>query len=85
MAMGRESRFTHEQRREIVLALLEGRVQMVELVRQHQVSATAIYRWRDVFLEAGLAGLHGAGPSQLERDLALQQARLKEIVGELSR
>lgn len=81
--MGRESRFTPEERRDIVLQLLEGRP-MVELVREHQITATAIYRWRDTFLEGALAGLRGKGPSQRERAQDAEMQRMREIVGELA-
>jgi transposase-like protein len=50
---GQESRFTLERRRDIVLAWLQGRIPMVEIVRQHQISSTAIYRWRNQFVEGG--------------------------------
>ena len=81
--MGRESNFTPEQRRDAVLQLLEGRP-MVELVRELQVSATAVYRWRDVFLDGALAGLRGNGPSQRERAQEQEMQRMREIVGELA-
>lgn len=81
--MGRESKFIPEQRRDAVLQLLEGRP-MVELVRDLQVSSTAIYRWKDQFLEGGLASLQGNGPSQRERNMEAEMRRMREIVGELA-
>ena len=77
-------RFAPEERREIVLALLSGRVGMAELCRQHQVSSTAVYAWRDRFLEGGLRALQGDGPTQREVRLERENARLKELVGDLA-
>ena len=57
---------------------------MVELVREHQITPTAIYRWRDTFLEGGLAAIRGKGPSQRERAQDAEMQRMREIVGELA-
>jgi transposase-like protein len=82
--VGRESNFTPEQRRDIVLSLLEGRVPMAELCRTHQVSNTAIYRWKDQFLEGGLAALQGQGASTRERAMQAEMDEMRTIVGELA-
>lgn len=82
--MGVESRFTPEQRRDVVLALLEGRVSMAELCRQHQVSPTAIYRWKEQFLEGALAALQGTGPSQREKKMQSELEHMRGIVGDLA-
>lgn len=78
------SRFTPEQKRDIVIAFVTERVKMAELCRQHQVSSTAIYQWRDAFLESGLKGLQGSGPTQREANLERENAFLKELVGDLA-
>ncbi len=44
-------RFTVGERRQIVLALLSGRVGMAELCREHRVPSTAVYAWRERSLE----------------------------------
>lgn len=80
----RHSRFTSEQKRDIVLAFLGGKVSMAELCREHQVSSTAIYGWRDQFLESGLRGLQGNGASQREAALERENLFLKELVGDLA-
>lgn len=51
--MAQKPRFTPEQKRDVVVTLLTGKVSMAELCRKHQVSSTTIYNWRDAFLEAG--------------------------------
>jgi len=76
--------FTPEQKREIVVALLTGRTSTAELCRQHQVSSTALYQWRDRFMEGGLKALQGDTPSKREQQLERENDRLKELVGELA-
>lgn len=77
-------RFTPEQKREIVLQLLAGRVSMAELCRQNQVTSTAIYNWRDRFLEAGLVGLHGKRLSGRERQLVAENEKLRKVIGDIA-
>jgi transposase-like protein len=79
-----KSRFTPEAKRDIVLAHASGKVSMAELCREHQVSSQTIYNWRDAFMDAGLRGLTGDGPSQREAQLEREVMKLKEIVGDLT-
>ena len=81
--VGKVSNFSPEQRRDIVLQLLAGRP-MAELAREHQLSTTAIYRWRDQFLEAGILGFQGSRPNSREQQLEREVSKLKELVGDLS-
>ena len=78
------AKLSPEQRREIVIAMLTGRVAVRELAREHQVSPTILYRWRDQFLEAGLRGLQGDGPTERERSLERELSELRELVGDLA-
>lgn len=78
------SRFTPEEKRQIVLALLSKSRTPAEICRDHQISSTTLYKWRDAFLEGGLAGLRGKGPTQREQEQARQIAKLKQLVGDLS-
>jgi len=70
--------FTLEERREIVVALLSGRLGMAELCRERQVSSTAVYAWRDCFRRASLAeksrGLSGRG-----RAVPIRLSRLADV------
>ncbi|MBI4393917.1 MAG: transposase [Euryarchaeota archaeon] len=80
----KQSKFSPEQRSEIVVSLLGGRVSAAELRREHQITTTTLYRWREIFLEAALRGLQGEGPSQREAELERETTRLKETIGELA-
>lgn len=82
--MPRESKFTPEQRAEIVLAVLEGRRAMAEICREHQVTTTSVYRWKDEFLAGGLAALKGKARSHRERQLERELEEVRGVVGELA-
>ncbi len=91
--------FTPEQKTEIILAGLRGDRSVREVCREHEVSETLYYQWRDRLLEGGKAAL--AAPrdkaperveilelrrrvGQLERALGRKTYEL-EVAGELSR
>jgi len=50
-------RWTVEEKLEIVVEGLKEKKPIAEICRQHQISQTLYYRWRDKFLEAGKKGL----------------------------
>ncbi|MBH8608755.1 transposase [Thermoactinomyces sp. CICC 10521] len=52
-------KWTPEEKMNIVLAGLKGDVSIAELCRQHNISQTLYYRWKDTFLQRGLEGLAG--------------------------
>ncbi len=91
--------FTPEQKTEIVLAGLRGDRSVRDVCREHEVSETLYYQWRDRLLEGGRVAL--AAPrdrvperaeilglrrkvGQLERALGRKTYEL-EVAGELSR
>jgi transposase len=82
--MSRESKFTTEQRAEIILAVLEGRRSMAEICRDNQVTTTTVYRWKEQFLEGGMAALKGNMPREEGRQQEREMARMRELVGELA-
>lgn len=79
-----ENRFTAEQKREIVIALVSKTRTPAELCRDHQVSSTTLYNWRDAFYEGGTRSLEGKGPSQREQALVRENQKLKQIAGDLA-
>lgn len=91
--------FTLEQKIEIVLAGIRADRTVRDVCREHEISETLYYEWRDRLLEGGKAAL--ANPrsrtpeasetkelkkriSQLERALGRKTYEL-EVAGELSR
>jgi len=82
--MPKDSRFTPEQRYEIVLAVLEGRRPMAEICRDHQVTTTTVYRWKEEFLGGALEALKGQAPRSEGREQEREIQRMRELVGELA-
>ena len=78
-----QSRWSSEQKLEIVLAVLRGQEPLTQLCRRHGVSETAAYRWRDQFLEGGRAGLSGGSGTEAEQ-LRAENEELKTVIGELT-
>jgi len=44
---------SEEEKMAIVLAGLKGEQSIAEICREHQISQSQYYKWRDRFLEAG--------------------------------
>lgn len=87
--MGRRSELSGEQRTQAVLALLRREDSAAKIARRFGVSEQTLYRWRDLFLDAGKSGLASANGqadprqrkiAQLEQDLAERD----RVVGELT-
>lgn len=68
-----------EEKQAIVLEGLKGTRSVAEICRQHQISQTLYYRWRDKFLEGGKkALLNGAGD---DKAYQAEIERLQRIIG----
>jgi transposase len=74
--MARPPMIKTEEKQRIVLSVLRGECSVAEAARRNKCSETSIAKWRDQFMQAGMAALEvGAqrGPSareaQLEREL----------------
>ncbi|WP_041624063.1 transposase [Spirochaeta thermophila] len=88
--------WTTEEKLAIVLEGLRGERQIAEICREHQISQTMYYRWRDRFLEGGTRALadgrkekdtYRAKIEQLEKIIAKQAIQIeilkktKELLG----
>ncbi len=69
-----------EEKRAIVLSGLRGSQSVSEICREHQISQSQYYKWRDLFMERGLQGLSGsqADPEHHQRR---EIERLEQIIG----
>ena len=76
--------FTPEQKQALVLTLLSGRTTVAELCREHQVSTSVLYRWRDQFLDGGMRALQGQTSTKREDALRDEVEHLKRSIGELA-
>lgn len=76
-----QTKWTAEQKLEMVVRALRGE-SLADICRQHGISATLFYRWRDDYFRGALAGLKDKRNPQ-NRDPALEEnRRLKKIVAE---
>jgi transposase-like protein len=88
--MPRKSDRKPEERVEVVLALLRREETAAALARRYQVSEATIYRWRDLFVAAGTAGVAkpegGADQASTRRIEQLEREvdKRAQIIGELS-
>lgn len=87
--MGRPSNLTLEQRTEAVLSLLRREEPGAKIARRFGISEPTLYRYRDLFLEAGKAGLaNGNGKTDHQRrevqELEKQLAQRDQVIGEIT-
>jgi transposase len=73
--------WTAEQKLAIVLAGLRGDRSVEEVCREHQISDTLFYAWRDKLLEGGKAALAGKEERQGEQELRRKVAQLERALG----
>ena len=72
-------KWTAEEKLEIVLEGLKEKKPIAEICREHQISQTLYYRWRDKFLEAGKKGLINGGSDDNVYKAEIE--RLQKIIG----
>jgi transposase-like protein len=73
--------WTAEQKLAIVLAGLRGDRSVKEVCREHQISDTLYYGWRDKLLEGGRAALAGKEDRDGERELRRKIRELERTLG----
>jgi transposase len=73
--------WTAKQKVAIVLAGLRGDRTVKEVCREHQISDTLFYSWRDKLIEGGLVALAGKEERTGERELRRKVAELERALG----
>jgi transposase-like protein len=73
--------WTAQQKIEIVLAGLRGDRSVRDVCREHAISETLYYGWRDKLLEGGREALAGKQKRQGERELRRKVAELERALG----
>lgn len=73
--------WTAKQKLEIVLAGMRGDRSVKEVCREHQISDTLFYAWRDKLIEGGLEALAGNEERLGERGLRRRVAELERAFG----
>ncbi len=74
-------KWTAQQKLEIVLAGLRGDRSVREVCREHAISETLYYGWREQLLEAGKERFAGTQERQGERELRRKVAELERALG----
>jgi len=74
-------RWTAAQKLEIVLTGLKGDRSVRDVCREHGISETLYYGWRDKLLEGGLATLAGKQERSGERELKKRIRELERALG----
>ncbi len=73
--------WTAQQKIEIVLAGLRGDGSTREVCREHEISETLYYSWRDKLLEGGKAALAGKEERTGEKELRRKIRELERALG----
>ena len=73
--------WTAQQKIEIVLAGLRGDRSVREVCREHAISETLFYGWRDQLLEAGRERFAGKEERRGEKELRRKVAQLERALG----
>ncbi len=72
-------KWTADEKLAIVMEGLKEKRPVAEICREHKISQTLYYRWRDKFLEAGKKGL--VNGSSDENAYKAEIERLQKIIG----
>ena len=73
--------WTAKQKIEIVLAGLRGDRSVKEVCREHEISETLFYSWREKLLEGGREALAGKEERAGERELRRRVRELERALG----
>ena len=75
----KQRKWTAEEKLAIVLEGLKEKRSVAEICREHQISQSLYYRWRDRFLESGKKGLING--SSGDKQYLAEIERLQKIIG----
>ena len=78
------SRWSVEEKLQIVIAGLRGNIPITELCRRHGISTALFYQWKKRFIEGGKEALRGNDSSRREKALKRELEETKAIIGELT-
>ena len=83
--MARPPMFSVSEKQRIVLSVLRGEASVAEAARRNKCSETSIAKWRDQFVQAGVAALEAGaarGPSAREAQLERELDQVTSALGE---
>ena len=79
-----KSKFTPDQKVQIVLESIKTNISTAELCRKHNVHPQTFHTWRQRFMEAGKTSLAHAGKKNPTTILKKERDNFKMIIGELT-
>ena len=79
-----KSKFTPEQKIQIILESIKTNISTAELCRKHNLNPQTFYDWREKFIESGKGGLRTTGRSNPVKAAQREVENLKRIIGELT-
>lgn len=82
--MAGRKKWSSEEKAKIVMETLTTNIPLSEICRKYNVGASQVYKWRDTFLQGGTRALAGNDASDREKQMEVENMRLKEMVADLS-
>jgi len=83
--MSRSPMFKVQEKQRIVLSVLAGECSVAEAARRNRCSETSIAKWREQFVQGGVAALEAGaarGPSAREAQLERELGEVTSALGE---
>ena len=74
--------YTGEEKFNIIMESFQNpNITITEICRNHGISVSLFYKWKEQFLEGGRKGLEGKDP---DKALIKENENLKSIIGEMT-
>ena len=77
-------RWTVQEKATIVMEVMTTNAPLAEICRKYNVSPTQVYKWKENFVNGGTRAVAGTDSTAREKQLELENKRLKEMVADLS-
>ena len=79
-----KSKFTPEQKIQIVLESIRTSINTAELCRKHNIHLQTFHNWKQRFIESGKAGLSQSGKKDPIKTMKKREEDYKRLIGELT-
>ena len=79
-----KSKFTPEQKLQIVLESIRTSISTAELCRKHNVHPQTFHNWKQRFMESGKVGLSQSGKKDPIKTMKKREKDYKRLIGELT-
>ena len=79
-----KSKFTPEQKIQIVLESIRTSISTAELCRKHNVHPQTFHNWKQRFMESSKAGLSQSGKKDPIKPMKNREGDYKRLIGEMT-